>query len=58
MLSDKQAEIYKQTNGSKEPKDEKTKMIFNLNEKKDVVHIRTLQIYLKHGLKLRRCTEQ
>ena len=34
MLSDKQAEIYKQTNGSKEPKDEKTKMIFNLNERK------------------------
>ena len=59
MLSNKQVEIYKQINGSEEPKDEKTNMIFNVNDKnKYVVHIRTLQIYLKHGLKLRRCTEQ
>ena len=34
MLSDKQVEICKQINGSKEPKDEKTKMILNLNDKK------------------------
>ena len=34
MLSEKQAEIYKLFNGSKEPKDEKTnKLILNLNNK-------------------------
>ena len=50
MLSEKQVEIYKLINGSKEPKDEKTnKLILNLN-----VHIRTLQFYLKHGLKLKK----
>ena len=56
MLSEKQAEIYKLINGSKEPKDEKTKkLILNLNDKsKYVVHIRTLQFYLKHGLKLKK----
>ena len=59
MLSNKQVEIYKQINGSEGPKDEKTNMIFNVNDQnKYVVHIRTLQIYLKHGLKLRRCIEQ
>jgi len=59
MLSNKQVEIYKQINGSEEPIDEKTNMRFNVNDKnKYVVHIRTLQIYLKQGLKLRRCTEQ
>ena len=53
MLSEKQVEIYKLINGSKKPKDEKTKkLILNLNDKnKYVVHIRTLQFYLKHGLK-------
>ena len=56
LLSEKQVEIYKLINGSKEPKDEKTKkMILSLNDKnKYVVHIRTLQFYLNHGLKLRR----
>ena len=56
MLSEKQVEIYKLINGSKEPKDEKTnKLILNLNDKnKYVVHIRTLQFYLKHGLKLKK----
>ena len=56
MLSEKQAQIYKLINGSKEPKDEKTKkLILNLNDKsKYVVHIRTLQFYLKHGLKLKK----
>ena len=57
MLSEKQVEIYKLINGSKEPKDEKTKkkLILNLNDKnKNVVHIRTLQFYLKHGLKLKK----
>ena len=59
MLSNKQVEIYKQINESEEPIDEKTDMRFNVNDKnKYVVHIRTLQIYLKQGLKLRRCTEQ
>ena len=55
MLSEKQVEIYKLINGSKEPKDEKTnKLILNLHDKnKYVVHIRTLQLYLKHGLKLK-----
>eukprot|EP00438_Fugacium_kawagutii_P011395 Skav219002 [mRNA] locus=scaffold169:420344:421828:+ [translate_table: standard] len=40
----------------KEPKDEKTsKLILNLNDKeKYVVHIRTLQFYLKQGLKLKK----
>ena len=56
LLSEKQVEIYKLINGSKEPKDEKTKkLILNLNDKnKYVVHIRTLQFYLKHGLKLKK----
>ena len=56
MLSEEQVEIYKLINGSKEPKDEKTKkLILNLNDKsKYVVHIRTLQFYLKHGLKLKK----
>ena len=51
MLSDKQVEIYKLINGSKDPKDEETKkLILNLNDKKKyIVHIRTLQFYLKHG---------
>ena len=42
MLSEKQVEIYKLINGSKEPKDEKTnKLILNLNDKnKYVVHIK------------------
>ena len=50
MLSEKQVEIYKLINGSKEPKYEKTnKLILNLHDKnKYVVHIRTLQFYLKH----------
>ena len=56
MLSEKQVEIYKLINGRKEPKDEKTnKIILNLNDKnKYVVHIGTLQFYLKHGLKLKK----
>ena len=56
MLSEKQVEIYKLINGSREPKDEKTnKLTLNLNDKnKYVVHIRTLQFYLKHGLKLKK----
>ena len=56
MLSEKQVEIYKLIHGSKEPKDEKTKKLtLNLNDKnKYVVHIRTLQFYLKHGLKLKK----
>ena len=56
MLSVKQVDIYKLINGSKEPKDEKTKkLILNFNDKSQyVVHIRTLQFYLKHGLKLKK----
>ena len=56
MLSEKQVEIYKLINGSKEPRDEKAnKLILNLNDKnKYVVHIRTLQFYLKHGLKIKK----
>ena len=55
MLSEMQVEIHKQINGSKEPKDEKQKTILNLKDKKQyVVHIRTLQFYLKHGLKLKK----
>ena len=58
MLSDKQVEIYKQINGSKEPKDEKTKNDIELkctNDKnKYGVHIRAVQFYLKHGLKLKK----
>ena len=56
MLSEKQVEIYKLINGGKEPKDEKTsKLILNLNGKsKYLVHIRTLQFYLKHGLRLKK----
>ena len=56
MLSEKQVEIYKLKNGSKEPKNEKTnKLILNVNDKtKYAVHIRTFQFYLKHGLKLKK----
>ena len=37
MLSEKQVEIYKLINGSKEPRDEKTnKLILNLNDKKQI----------------------
>ena len=37
MLSEKQVDIYILINGSKEPKDEKTKkLILNLNDKKQV----------------------
>ena len=55
ILSDKQVEIYEILN-KKKPKDEKTnKLILNLKDKeKYVVHIRTLQFYLKHGLKLKK----
>ena len=55
MLSDKQIEIYELLN-SKKPKDETTnKLILNLNDKeKYVVHLRTLQFYFKHGLKLKK----
>ena len=55
MLSEKQVEFFKLLN-KVEPKDEKTsKLILNLNDKeKYVVHIRTLQFYLKHGLKLKK----
>ena len=55
MLSDKQVEIYEILN-KKKPKDEKTnKLILNLKDKqKYVVHIRTLQFYLEHGLKLKK----
>ena len=56
MLSDKQVEIYEILN-KKKPKDEKTtnKLILNLKDKETyVVHIRTLQFYLKHGLKLKK----
>ena len=58
MLSEKQVEIYKLIDGGKEPKDEKTsKLILNLNGKsKYVVHIRTLQFYLKRGLKIKEDT--
>ena len=60
MLSDKQVEIYKQINGSEEPADEKTKKDIERKclKKRNVVQTRTEQIYLKHGLKLRRCTAQ
>ena len=56
MLSETQVEIYELINGSKEPKDEKTKkLILNSNDKnKYVVHVRTLQFHLKHGLKLKK----
>ena len=55
MLSDKQVEIYEILN-KKKPKDEQTnKLILNLKDKeKYVVHIRTLQFYLTHGLKLKK----
>ena len=54
MLSDYQKEIFKIYYGNKEPKDEKTsKLILNLKDKeKYVVHIKTLQYYLKMGMKL------
>ena len=53
--SDKQIEIYEFLNHQK-PTDEKTnKLILNLNDKeKYVIHIRTLQFYLKQGLKLKK----
>ena len=58
MLSDKQVEIFKQSNGSKEPKDEKTKNDIELkcthDKNKYGVHIRTVQFYLKHGLRLKK----
>ena len=55
MLSDKQIEIYEFLN-HKKPTDEKTnKLILNLNDKeKYVIHVRTLQFYLKQGLKLKK----
>ena len=55
MLSDKQIEIYEFLN-HKKPTDEKTnKLVLNLNDKeKYVIHIRTLQFYLKQGLKLKK----
>ena len=55
MISNKQIEIYEFIN-NKKPKDEKTsKLILNLYDKeKYVVHIRTLQFYLKQGLKLKK----
>ena len=55
MLSDKQTEIYEFLNHNK-PTDEKTnKLVLNLNDKeKYVIHIRTLQFYLKQGLKLKK----
>ena len=51
MLSDKHIEIYEFLN-HKKPTDEKTNiLVLNLNDKeKYVVHIRTLQLYLKQGL--------
>ena len=54
MLSDKQIEIYEFLN-HKKPMDEKTnKLVLNLNDKEQyVIHIRTLQFYLKQGLKLK-----
>ena len=55
MLSDKQIEFYEFLN-HKKPTDEKTnKLVLNLNDKdKYVIHIRTLQFYLKQGLKLKK----
>ena len=52
MLSDKQVEIYiNKSMGVKNQKMRNQKMILNLNDKnKYVVHIRTLQFYLKQGL--------
>jgi len=56
MLSEKQAEILKLINGNKEPKDVSSKeLIFTLKDKdKYLVHIRALQFYLEHGLKLKK----
>ena len=48
-LEDSKFSCVLTVNGSKEPKDEKTKKLI-----KYVVHIRTLQFYLKHGLKLKK----
>ena len=55
MLSDKQIEICEFLNHIK-PTDEKTnKLVLNLNDKeKSVIHIRTLQFYLKQGSKLKK----
>ena len=52
MLSNKQVEIYiNKSMGVKNQKMRIQKMILNLNDKnKYVVHIRTLQLYLKQGL--------
>ena len=48
-------EIYELLN-HKKPTDEKTnKLVLNLNDKDQyVIHIRTLQFYLKQGLKLKK----
>ena len=60
MLSDYQMEMYRQLYSTDkkvvEAKDEKTsKLILNLNDKdKYVLHIKTLQFYLNHGLKLKK----
>ena len=56
MLSEKQVEIFKLINGNKEPKDVSSKeLIFTLKDKdKYLVHIRALQFYLEHGLKLKK----
>ena len=53
MLSDYQKQVFKIYYG-KSPKDEKTsKLILNLKDKeKYVVHIKTLQYYLKMGMKM------
>ena len=54
MLSDYQKQVYKIYYDGKSPKDEKTsKLILNLKDKeKYVVHIKTLQYYLKMGMKM------
>ena len=54
MLSDYQKQVFKIYYDGKPPKDEKTsKLTLNLKDKeKYVVHIKTLQYYLKMGLKM------
>ena len=54
MLSDYQKQVFKIYYDGKSPKDEKTsKLILNLKDKeKYVVHIKTLQYYLKMGMKM------
>ena len=57
VLSEKQVEIFKLINGNKEPKDvEVPKSWYSILKNKDkyVVHIRALQFYLEHGLKLKK----